>query len=111
MKNVPLSAVLKVEDGWWRLTSTEKTRYLFVRDGIFYDMEAFLTKGSGSQWTWSLKEIKGLLPNATLESLTPIGREEVSQLEMLEDHHVAPEPPEEPPYCDRCGGYHVGECK
>lgn len=109
MKNVPLSAVLKVEDGWWCLTSTEKTRYLFVRDGIFYDMEAFLTKSSGSQWAWSLKEIKGLLPHAVLSFL--VRSKQNTTAEIREDHHVVPEPPEEPPYCDRCGGYHVGECK
>ena len=72
MNKAPLSMVTKVEDGWWRLTTTEKTRYLFVRDGIFYDMEAFLTKNArpGDQWAWSLKEIKGLLPDATLEAMT-----------------------------------------
>jgi hypothetical protein len=29
-----------------------------------------------------------------------------SGAEIREDHHRAPEPPEEPPYCDRCGGAH-----
>lgn len=30
---------------------------------------------------------------------------------MDEDRwHAAPEPPEEPPYCDICGGTHTGWC-
>ena len=24
--------------------------------------------------------------------------------------HTKPEPPEEPPWCDICGGYHTGWC-
>lgn len=32
--------------------------------------------------------------------------DEESELRMREDHHIAPEPAEEPPFCDRCFGHH-----
>lgn len=57
------------------------------------------------------KGIRNLSADMMRDNPPPSPRGTVMDPDMREDHHVAPEPVEEPPYCDMCGGRHEqGHC-